>query len=253
MKDVVFRKEYEVKSYDTNTSGNLSLKSLFSYLQDIAGAHASVLHFGRDDLLKEKRFWVLSRIICRIEKIPLWNDIITIETWPKGIEGVFAIRKFRILNSDGDAIGEASSSWIILDSGSRRPVRPGENLAQYSTNSPAEGFSCPTAGKVNTTTQDAYRSPLRKVRYSDLDINMHVNNANYISWVLDSYPLDFLQDNIPVEVEVNYLSEATAGDEYIVTAEQLDESFNHSVIKENGQKEACRVRIKWKPCDENKV
>ena len=40
MQTVVFEKEYEVRSYDTDPETRLSTGTLFSYLQDIAGLHA---------------------------------------------------------------------------------------------------------------------------------------------------------------------------------------------------------------------
>ena len=69
-------------------------------------------------------------------------------------------------------------------------------------------------------TDNANRSPVNKVKYSDLDINMHVNNARYLNWITDSYPMEFLRRNYPVEIEVNYLSETTPGDEYYVSTER---------------------------------
>lgn len=253
MQQILFEKVYEIRSYDTNCNGKLSLNSLFSYLQDIAGLHATILHFGKDDLDKDNNFWALSRIICKMKKVPEWNEKILIKTWPKGVSGIFAIRNFQICREDGQLIGEASSSWIVVDAETRKPVRPGELLSGYDKESPVKKFDCPQAGKLPVQTDTAYKSKSEKVQYSDLDINMHVNNANYLKWVVNSYPLDFVLTHYPVEVEINYLSEVIPGDEYIVSAEEISNSFYHSIVKENGKKVACRVRIDWQSCDDTKL
>ena len=58
-----FEKEYRIHVYETGPDGKLNLYSLFNYMQDIASDHAIKLGFGRDDLMRDNRFWVLSRKI----------------------------------------------------------------------------------------------------------------------------------------------------------------------------------------------
>ncbi len=246
MDSMVFEKRYEVHSYDTGTNGKLRPDALLSYLQDIAGHHATILNVGRDELLEKKRFWALIRIVCKLVHTPEWNDKVIIKTWPRGIEKIMAIRNFVICLPDGRVIGEASSSWVVVDRESRRPVRPDANLAELGTKDPFIDFSCPNAARLPGSGDNAYKSDPRVVKYSDLDVNMHVNNARYMTWILDSYPLDFVQDNEVSEIEANYNSETMAGQEYIVSAEERDDSFYHSVIKKDSGVEACIFRIKWK-------
>lgn len=246
MESIVFEKSYEVHSYDTGTNGKLRPDALLSYLQDIAGHHASILNVGRIDLLEKKRFWALLRIVCKLSSTPEWNDKIVIKTWPKGIEGILAIRNFIIEGANAKVIGEASSSWVVVDSVSRRPVRPDAHLAELGKDVPLNDFSCPPAAKLLPAGKDVYKSKPKGVRYSDLDVNMHVNNARYMQWILDSYPLDFIQNNEVVEIEANYNSETTPGEEYIITAEEKGDSFYHSIIKEDSGREASLFRIKWK-------
>lgn len=246
MDSIVYEKRYEIHSYDTGTNGKLRPDALLSFLQDIAGHHATILNVGRNDLLERKRFWALIRIVCKLDYTPRWNEEIIIKTWPRGIEKILAIRNFIICLSDGEVIGEASSSWVVVDKDSRRPVRPDANLAELGTEDPYIDFSCPNAVKLPGTGDNAYRSDIKLVRYSDLDVNMHVNNARYMQWILDSYPLDFVQNNEVSEIEANYNSETTPGQKYIVTAEERDNSFYHSVIKEDSGMEACIFRIRWK-------
>jgi medium-chain acyl-[acyl-carrier-protein] hydrolase len=57
-----YEKEYKIPVYDTGPNGKLSQYALLNYLQDIASEHAVRLKFGLEDLMKENRFWVLSRI-----------------------------------------------------------------------------------------------------------------------------------------------------------------------------------------------
>jgi medium-chain acyl-[acyl-carrier-protein] hydrolase len=119
-----FEKEFSIHVYETGPDGRLSLPSLFNYMQDIASDHAEKLGFGRDDLMKENRFWVLSRMYAEIVCWPLWKDTIVIKTWPNGTDKLFALRNYEVKYPDGRHIAYGTSSWLILDQATRKVQRP---------------------------------------------------------------------------------------------------------------------------------
>jgi medium-chain acyl-[acyl-carrier-protein] hydrolase len=87
------------------------------------------------------------------------------------------------------------------------------------------------------------------VRISDLDINLHTNNVRYLKWVIDSYDLDFILNNIPLSAEINYLAESHFNDTISVMISEDKNSgntFNHSIVRVSDSTELCRVRINWK-------
>ena len=87
-----------------------------------------------------------------------------------------------------------------------------------------------------------------KVKISDLDVNLHTNNVNYLKWTIDSYDFEFMINHAPTSVEINYLAESKAGDRiYIRTSEDTDSKliYYHSVIRENDNKELCRIMLGW--------
>jgi len=71
-------KEYPVHVYDTGPDGRLSLYALFNCFQDIASDHAVRLGYGRDELLRQNQFWVLSRIYAEINALPHWEEEIPV-------------------------------------------------------------------------------------------------------------------------------------------------------------------------------
>ena len=110
-----FEKKYQVHVYETGPDEKLNLYSLFNYMQDIASDHAIKLGFGRDDLMRNNHFWVLSRMYAVINKWPSWEDIITVKTWPNGTDKLFALRNYEVKYPDGSNIASGTSSWLILD------------------------------------------------------------------------------------------------------------------------------------------
>ena len=243
---LVFSTGYRVHSYETDTHGELSITGLFNYLQDIAARHAATLHFGKEDLERENRFWVLSRIYCRMERMPRWNEELTVRTWPRGIDKLFALRDFEIFGEGGERCGVATSSWLMLSRDTRRPTRPDHLLELVRWKEKPEPAAGRDAARLRDTEGSLYLSPGYRVRYSDLDVNMHANNVKYLQWTLDAYPLEHWLKRRMASVEVNYLAESLPGDEIHIAIRELDDlTYDHSVRRNSDQRELCRIRVVW--------
>ena len=62
----------------------------------------------------------------------------------------------------------------------------------------------------------------RKVGYSDLDSNGHVNNSRYGNYILDALPEDILEQEIS-EFKINYSKEAFLGEEMTIVGSFSDD------------------------------
>lgn len=244
-----FEKEYRVHVYETGPDGKLNIYSLFNYMQDIASDHAIKLGFGRDDLMRDNRFWVLSRIYAVIDHWPLWEDTIILKTWPNGTDKLFALRNYEVKYPDGRHIASGTSSWLILDHTTKKVQRPDSILTQYNFKLHTESSPVRYASKIEPARENGRISPSFRIKISDLDVNLHTNNVRYLKWVTDSYDLDFVMNNEPQSAEINYLAESRFDEEVMVrtSVENDNNSFhNHSIFRTNDNKELCRIRIEWK-------
>jgi medium-chain acyl-[acyl-carrier-protein] hydrolase len=249
MDPLQFEKEYRVHVYETGPDGKLNLFSLFDYMQDIASDHAVKLGFGRDDLMKDNRFWVLSRIYAVIDKWPLWEDTLIVKTWPNGTDKLFALRNYEVRYPDGTHVASGTSSWLILDLTTKKVQRPDSILTQYNPNLHPDDSPIRYATKIEAATNEGMISPSFRVRVSDLDVNLHTNNVRYLKWVNDGYNLDFIMNNVPQSAEINYLAESRFDEEILIktSAENGNgKCFNHSIFRTIDNKELCRIRIEWR-------
>jgi medium-chain acyl-[acyl-carrier-protein] hydrolase len=242
-------KEFAVHVYETGPDGKLTLHSLFDYFQDIASDHAVKLGYGRNELLKNNNFWVLSRIYAEISSWPQWGDSVVIRTWPRGTDRLFALRDFEVHYHNGEPVARATSSWLIIDRNTRRIQRPDDNLRKYDPDLPDEKALIRNAIKLEPADSNGSKTNQFSVKISDLDLNLHTNNARYLKWVTDSYDLDFIINNAPFSAEINYLAESHYNDPVaIIMSEEEDNygTFIHSIMRTSDNTELCRVRITWK-------
>jgi len=101
-------------------------------------------------------------------------------------------------------------------------------------------------GKIPPLEPDSIESPVFSVKYSDLDLNKHVNNMKYLQWVLDTYPIDHSTNKNIKSLEINYLSESFPGDNIRIIGYEAEQGvFHHSVIRVDDGVELCRIRALW--------
>lgn len=248
MEPFQFEKEFRVHVYDTGPDGRLSLPSLFNYMQDIASDHAEKLGFGRGDLMRDNRFWVLSRMYAEIVCWPLWEDLIIVKTWPNGTDKLFALRNYEVKYPDGRHIAYGTSSWLILDQATRKVQRPEFALSHFHRHFEPQSSPIRYASKLEPVNENSAKSELFRVKISDLDVNLHTNNVRYLQWINDTYDLDFVMKNVPQSAEINYLSESLFNEEiFIQTAAEIKNEgfYKHSVLRSADNKELCRIRLGW--------
>jgi medium-chain acyl-[acyl-carrier-protein] hydrolase len=244
-----FEKEYTVHVYETGPDGKVNLFSLFNYLQDIASEHAVILGFGRDDLMKNNHLWVLSRMYAVIKELPSWEDRVIVKTWSCSTDLIFAMRSYEIRFPDGRLVASASSSWLIIDRTTKKIQRPGEILTQFNSEYQAALSPVRSAEKLPGLSDKAEIASKLRIKVSDLDVNFHTNNVNYLKLVSDTYDLNFVMHHRLCSAEINYLAESMFNDEIIILTEKEekeDDGFiNHSVFRPGDNRELCRIRFKW--------
>lgn len=203
----MLKKDYSVNSINININKRLGLFGMLGILQDIAATHADLLGVGVETMIKNNIFWVMGQQHVKMAHWPKWQDMVTIKTWPRGIEGLRAYRDFEIFMG-GKKIGESVATFMVLDGTSRRPIRP--ELPDLLKNGHPHALSF-TPQKVELPENMELKNTI-DVRNSDLDMNNHVNNTKYSQWILDTIPLEYHRKVLLREFEMNFLAETHLGD-----------------------------------------
>ncbi|MBN2049396.1 MAG: acyl-ACP thioesterase [Spirochaetales bacterium] len=233
---------YTVRSYDVDIRRRLRLSCMMDYFQESAWRHAEELGVGVQRLGEEGCFWVLSRLCVEVERYPVWNEQVTLRTWPKGIDRLFALRDFLLFDEAGETCARASTAWLILHGERRRPVRV-EPFFQHLL-SPTAAEALPgTPEKIDPLTEDV-SAGCRRSGYAVLDMNRHVNNARYADWVLDSFPLERFDREGVRKFSIQYLAEIGPETEVDLRSSSPEEGVC-LLSGRSGSTEHFRSRVVW--------
>ncbi|MEM6726487.1 MAG: acyl-ACP thioesterase domain-containing protein [Bacteroidota bacterium] len=238
-----WKAEYRVMAHHTGEQQRCRLKACLDFAQDAAGDHAAHLGVGYEDLRQQKAFWALSRMAVRVERIPVWNDRVYVETWPSAYDRIFAYRVIHLKNQDNETLMVINTAWLVMHLEKRRflSVKPFvEKLPTLGD----RGLELPTVDKLKGS-EEARTSSNYSPVYSDLDSNLHVNNTSYIGWIDDAYPLRWHTKCAIQELQINYLQESFAGDELTLNQYELS-VLDHLWEIKKGDEIITRLLTKWR-------
>ena len=123
MEPNIWKENFNIRSYEVDCSGRLSIVSIFNLMQEAASKHADALGVSIQQLLAENYTWLLSRLKIKMDTYPVWGDQLAVYTWPSGIRRLFALRDFHLKDQNDNDVAAALSAWLVLDTLKRRPAR----------------------------------------------------------------------------------------------------------------------------------
>jgi len=215
---MIYEQEEKISFYDLDVNGNTKLTALLKYINEAAFYNAEDLGIGIEKTLKINLTFIIQRIGLRIFKMPQLNEKIVVRTWPGNITRSSFKRNGDICNKDGSKLLEWESLWVLIDINERKIKRP--------STFPIE---IPRYGKMDVEVEankivvpeakEACAVYKHNVQFSELDINLHMNNAIYADLIANVLAL-FSSPNINEwnEVQFNYVHEAKLGDEVVVSS-----------------------------------
>ena len=241
----VWSDTYDVHWCDADARGNASIISLFNYLQESALRNADHLGFGYDEALELKQIWVIARMQLEVKRYPQWGESVVVNTWPRGVEGLFALRDYEIQDKEGKLIAAATSRWIIIDTNTRRPL-PMKILQEVlHLCDPRMAIASPSDAKLPIG--DFVLLKQHIVQYSDLDKHDHVNNTRYVEWVVNAFPANWLREHEIADFRIDYQGESHQDDIISIFAD-CPEGLNTWIkaIRTLDQKTIFKALITWR-------
>lgn len=211
----------------------------FHYIQEVAGRHAMSKDLGIPSLIKQDKSWVLLSTHLDFKRKVYWQTPVTITTWALPPQGIICPRKTVCKDDKGQVVFEADSIWAIvgIENGNHRIIRPNNITDALGYDSDGNDTIHPRLKKFDMDSFENVVSKKQRVVYTDCDINNHVNNLKYSSWMIGALPKEAYEgEKDVVEMDILFSHEVYVddivdikmhrnGDEYHCSVD--DASFAH--------------------------
>ena len=227
-----FHSETTIYFSQCNVNKKLSFYELLKLTSDCAVEDFAQRGMDREVLLQNNCAILVSRVSFRAHRMPLENERITIHTWEEKSE-VFQFRRaYEITSEDGTKLVSGMSTWLLVEPKERKLIPIKEFTLRKPTDR-TEEHDCLEPGRISIP-KEAQLVAERKVLFTDIDCNGHVNNARYGAFVMDSLPAEWQLLDF-TDYRLNYAREALLGDTLSVYAYHDEEAHKISVVGKRGK------------------
>ena len=200
---------YKTKWHDTDGDGILRPSALLVYMQETANIQCREYGMDLTDLHhKEGKGFLLSRMMVRIlTPLHAYEDI-EVRTWCIDNRGYNFIRCFAVYRGD-EMTALAVSHWALVDVREGTMIRTTDFRRDFPYGNLPEDPLLPARTRIPAS---VVMEPVgqRRIVYSDLDFNRHMNNTRYPDMICDYLPS--MDGKWVTSLSLSYLREAAFGD-----------------------------------------
>lgn len=222
---------YTTRWHDTDAFRRVRPTELLIYMQETSNSHIKSLGCSLDELRDQKKLaFILSKIRLAIYEPLYMGEDISVETWTYATHGIGTGRFYRIVK-DGKAVAEADTTWALVD------LEAGGLAHVDRCGYPFEHEEVPTVeipSRLKVPKEEIFEEiDRRRIVYSDLDYNMHMNNTKYADMLMDYIPLE--ETERVKGFLLSYLREASYGDVLSIQSKRVGDSYYFKTVNKEGK------------------
>ena len=236
---------YKIKTnwHDTDANRCVRPSKIVEYMQETANRQCEDSGLPLDWLRDEHGLaFILGAISLNIKKPLHAYEEIEVRTWCKEAKSYIFNRYFEIVR-DGEVVAEAASTWVLIDLNKKTMVRADHYDVfdgKFYYDEPVDPAALLKKARVprELPMQEVGK---RKIVYSDIDYNMHMNNTRYPDMLCD-FIEELSSAASPMRIarlSLSYLKESALGATLILSRSEMDESGTVYVRTTNEQGETC--------------
>ena len=240
-----FSKEIRLTYADCDWRAEQRVSAVMRQIQEIAGEHLAALSIPRRLLWEQGFVFLLTRVQLRIERMPCAEETVRVITQPYEPKGALYFRDVNFETTDGERLLTAQTAWVLADPQEHRIRRPSE-FPHKIPMTQAE-YEYGWAREKIRTPENAFGETVRLVRYSDIDVNGHMNNAVYSDIVADCLPSEVHHNWRLRQYTISFIGEARLDDElHLCTVQTMRGTWYVGAQKADGAR-CFESQSHWEP------
>lgn len=199
----MYQEKIKITSSQCDVFEELKISALFSMFQDNSVKAVETLGFGKKKTLDKGFLWIVGKVFLKINKYPKYLEEITFESYALEMVHYLYPRYYEIKNNKGEVLISIYANWMLIDNKTRKILSPNDTkviIRKENDLKPTVLFSPIKMEELDKVSE-------RKVYFSDIDINNHLNNEKYIEYMVDLHNSDFYFHNKIKELYIEFRRE----------------------------------------------
>ena len=218
MDKITYKEKYLVKSSDVDAFHNMRISSLMKILQNLAYDGAAILGAGKDKTFERGYLWVFSKLEIEIDRLPYDQEVIKLSTFPNELMHFVYPRTFLIKDDNDNLMVKATSFWCLINMNTRKIALPSETGIGATSSIKADQID-------KIVTKEVSLKESRIVRYTDIDLNKHLNNTRYLDFICDLYDSNYFSTHLIKKLNIAFHQEVKEGEKIDIYASNDDTYF----------------------------
>ncbi len=234
---VMFKQEkFNIHTSFVDFIDQLRPSAALDFFQDLAATHAKEIGVGFDDVYALGYIWVVMyEQLEVVKRLPKVGEEILVKTWPKSRGKLEFEREYEICDLEDQTLIKGISNWVLLEK-ERHTLVKANNVNYIGENYPKTNYFEKQKRRLNLNDSIYPFVFSHKVTLSDLDHNMHMNNAKYLDIIHNMQNFD--KYKTWKKFEIAFLHEA-----------KLNEEIKVKHFQENGL-DCYKGYVEEQPCFE---
>ena len=236
-----YRANFLVPGSRCDVNNQAKASYLLQLMQEMATDHLESLQEGRDALLEQGYIFVLSKVILQLQRPIVSHEALELVTHPHQPVGAQFLRNVDFYAA-GELVAQGQAAWLLVDKDTHKIQRP------TAWKNPMVQLAPPIAQqpvlqkfpKLDLPVED---TQVRRVRFTDLDCNGHVNNCVYGDMVWDLLPSEMTFYRPWKSLYLVYHRENRLGADLQLTLRHMDNLF--LVQGDNDQGKSFEARVQF--------
>lgn len=240
-----YSSNHHVLYYECDKTQRMTMQMLLNLLIQVSGEQSNELGLTEEKMTEMGVAWIVLQHMFTVTRMPVTNEVITVETSAKQYNKFFCYRDFIVTNQAGETLVALTMVFAVLDIEKRKMTHiSDEMVARYEAPLVKRPIRTPRPLLIDEEIVD---SSTYRVRYFDIDANNHVNNSKYVEWMFDMLGADFLSQHevksgtIKFEKEVLYGSPVECQASFAETSDSIQTA--HRIQSEGNVN--CTASFEW--------